>query len=105
MQWRTSQHVAIIWVQVAQPCFLPFALPRVLAQSLCALSVLGYESKEIEGAADRGETHESKGERVTLDVLGSITRQETEGSNGPAAVAETDLESGADASPQVSTDC
>jgi len=33
----------------------------MLAQPLCALVVLGYESKEVESAADRGETHESKG--------------------------------------------
>lgn len=80
---RVLQHVAIVWVQVSQPRFLLFTLPSVLTQSLRTLAVLGNESKEVEGAADRGETHESKGEGVTLDVLGSVARQETEGSDGP----------------------
>ena len=71
----------------------------MLTQSLRTFAVLGYESEEVDGAADRGETHESKGEGVTLDVLGSVARQETEGSDGPATVAEADLEGGTDIAP------
>ena len=102
---RVLKHVAIVRIQVAQPRFLLSTLPRVLAQPLRTLAVLGDQGEEVEGAADGGETHETKREGVTLYVLGSVARQETEGSDGPAAVAEADLERGADAAPQVSTDC
>ena len=44
----------------------------MLTQTLITLAVLGDEGEEVEGAADGGETEESKGEGVALDVLGSI---------------------------------
>ena len=77
----------------------------MFAQPLRTLPVLGDESEEVEGAANGGETHESEREGVTYDVLGSVLRQETEGSDGPATVTKANQESGANATPQVSANC
>ena len=51
---RFSQHVAIIWVQVAKPRFFLLALSGVLAQTLSTLAVLGDEGEEVEGAGSDG---------------------------------------------------
>ena len=98
------QHVAIIWVQVAQPRFLLFALPRVFAQASRTLAVLGYEGEEVEGAADGGESEEPKGKGVSPDVLGSITGHDAEGSDRHSTGAEANLEGGTNAASQVPTD-
>jgi len=76
----------------------------MLALTPSTLAVLEDEGEEVEGAADGGETDKSKGEGATLDVHRSIAGQETEGSDDGAAVAETDLEGGTNAAPQVSAD-
>jgi hypothetical protein len=83
----------------------PGSCQNAVAQTPSTLAVLGDEGEEVEGAADGGETDESKGEGVTLDVLGSILGQEAEGGDDPTAVTEADLEGGTNAAPQVSTDC
>ena len=76
----------------------------MLAQAHCALAVFGYKDEEVDGAADGGETEESKGEGVGPDVLGAITSQDAERRDGCSGVTERDLESGTNATPQVSTD-
>ena len=76
----------------------------MLAQALCALAVFGYEDEEVEGTADGGETEESKGEGVSPDEPGAITSQNAEGRDGRGGVTEADLEGGANATSQVSTD-
>jgi len=76
----------------------------VLAQTPCTLAVLGDEGKEIEGAAYRGETEESKGEGVGLGVLWGIAGHDAEGSDGYSAGTEANLESGTNTASQVSTD-
>jgi len=77
----------------------------MFALTSSTFTVLGGEGEEVDCAADGGETHESKGKRITLDKLGSILGQETESGNDPTAVTETDLEGGTDAASQVSADC
>jgi len=57
---KDLQHVAIIWIQVTQLCFLLIALPKVLAPTLCALPIFGHEGEEVEGAGDGGKTDEPK---------------------------------------------
>ena len=48
--YRNSQHVAIIWIQVAQPRLLLLTLSGVLAQTLSTLAILGDEGEEVHGA-------------------------------------------------------
>ena len=99
------QHVAIIWVQVTQPRFLLLALSGMLALAPSTLSVLGTEGEEVGRTAYGGEADESKGEGVTLGILGSILGQESEGGDDRAAVTEAGHEGGTNAAPQVPTDC
>ena len=98
------QHVAVIRVQITQCRLFLFTLPRVLAQALRALPVLGDEGEEVQGAASCGKSEESKGEGVSPDVLGGITGDDAEGSDGHCAGTEANLEGGTNATSQVSTD-
>ena len=98
------QHVAVIRVQITQCRLLLFTLPRVLAQALRALPVLGNEGKEVQGAASCGKSEECKGEGVSPNVLGGITGHDAEGSDRHGAGTEANLEGGTDATSQVSTD-
>jgi len=89
----------MIWVQITQLRFLLLALPRVLARTIRTLAVLGYEGEQVEGTADGGEAEESKGEGVSLDVLGGITGHDAEGGDGYSTGTEANLKGGTNASP------